>query len=651
MKTQMNTRASAQTKHRFRCIAAALVLHTSVCAGALLAHAPLARAQHDSATTPTDVPAGSASIRGRVVHAQRAEAGADLEVVLYALPPTGVPGVRRARTDASGAFVFSNISNDPAIPYLVGARFADVPFPGERVVFEAGETEHSLEIHISDATTEGAAVRVLDVQIVLTRAASGVHVEETHRLRNPGTRVVYVPPAGRDAQRPAWSTSLPASATHVEHPLGMKPEGMRVDGTTVTFHGPVYVGEQELSFSYDVPLESVGAALTRTLPAGADRVRILAGADVGALHAKGFTPIEPVKVDERTLPAIEARNIAKGREIAVALELPAMQRDPGALAVDEIRLQVELDEEALLFAREEYVLRVDGKTPLVGAPDAPLLRIALPSGAEDIRFSAETQALGLSVGDDGGLALLGPIGPGDVTVEFLYRLPLAGGDVRFDRSFERGTPLLTVYVADSGVVTESARLHRRRPIRTQDGPYMIHLEAFDVEPGESVPLHIVASPPAAAGGGAGVLAGVLAASAAAVALLLSPLSGRQSDAPREPDVAPERRERESLYAALRDLEDDFETGKVTADDHVEMRDDLRARALVLLEAERAAARSRPTMTGSNHASAVTQPAEAQRDAAARFCTGCGAHAGPDDRFCARCGVRLRDDAGEGAAPA
>ena len=509
---------------------------------------------------------------------------------------------------------------------------------------------------------------MLDVRIELTRKASGLHVEESHRLRNSGARVVYVPAAGREAQPPAWRTTLPAGATNVQHPLGMKPEGMRVDGTTLAFHGPVYAGEQDLSFSYDVPLPAGAVKLTRVLPVRADRVRILAGADVGTLRANGFVTIEPVKLDGRTLPAIEGRNIAPGREIAIALELAAMQSDPGALTVDEIRVQVELDAETLLFASEEYSLRVAGKTPLVGSADKPLLRIALPPGAEEIRVSPAMQALGLVVGNEGGLALLGPIGPGEVTVAFLYRLPLADGDVRFDRRFERGTPLLTVFVADSGVVTESERLHRRHPIRTKDGPAMIHLEAFDVEPGENVPLHIVASPPRTAGGSVGVLVGALAAAAGAVALLLAPISGRQRAVPHETDVAPERRERESLYAALRDLDDDFETGKVTEDDHAEMRDELRARALALLEAERAAAQTRPATTSPTspaspvNAASLASPTSAgvsatgelapmRRAAAARFCTACGAQRGAADRFCAHCGARLPDPAGLETAPA
>ncbi len=606
--------------------ATALLLHVTLAASAWFALPLNARAQHEATNAPSDVPAGSATIRGRVVHAQRPGAAADLEVVLYALPPGGIPGVRRARTDASGAFAFREISNDATIPYLVGARFADVPFPGERVVFERGETEHEVEVRISDASTDGSAIEVLSVQLELTRTASGLHVEETQRLRNRGSQVFYVKPDQREARPAGWRTLLPPGATPPQHPLGITPEGMRTSGTRLEFFGPIYSGEQDLSYRYDVSLAAGDAVLARRLPAGADRVRVLAGPGVTGLHAEGFRAIDPVTIDDRSLPAIEARDVARDREIALAFELSALRSDPGLLAIDEIQIQIELDEEALLFARERWALRVEGTTPLLGSAQAPLLRLPLPAGAESIRFSTETQALGLAAGDDGSLVLTGPVGPGEVAIEVLYRLPLRGGDVQFDRRFERGTPLLSVFVADTGVVAESARLHRRRPIRTEDGPYMIHLEAFDVEAGESVPLLVRALPPRAPGRSRTVLAGVLVLAAGAVAILLAPLSSRRRGESRDTELPPERRERESLYAALRDLEDDFETGKVSADDHAQMREDLRARARALLEAERATERA-------------LAPADAANDATAR-CATCGATTRRDDRFCAQCGTRI-----------
>src|SRR5262245_64149423 len=90
------------------------------------------------AQEPGALPAGPATLRGRIVH----EAGgpvAGLPVVLYAAPDGGTPGLGRTVSDPSGGFAFEGLSNDPALAYLVGVRAGDLPF-GLRVGFEPGQT-------------------------------------------------------------------------------------------------------------------------------------------------------------------------------------------------------------------------------------------------------------------------------------------------------------------------------------------------------------------------------------------------------------------------------------------------------------------------------------------------------------------------------
>jgi len=102
--------------------------------------------------------------------------------------------------------------------------------------------------------------------------------------------------------------------------------------------------------------------------------------------------------------------------------------------------------------------------------------------------------------------------------------------------------------------------------------------------------------------------------------------------PHEPSTAPvpsTSAERASLYAAIRDLEDDFETGKVSAEDHDAMRSELRGQAGELLRAERAAA----------------TPSEPV--ASADACSECGGRVTPDARFCSQCGAKLVAPPGAG----
>jgi hypothetical protein len=124
-------------------------------------------------------------------------------------------------------------------------------------------------------------------------------------------------------------------------------------------------------------------------------------------------------------------------------------------------------------------------------------------------------------------------------------------------------------------------------------------------------------------------------------VLTGPLRARRGDerdAPQEEaeaELSTARREREAIYEAIRDLDYDVETGKVEAADHTRLRDELRGRAAVLLQAEQAA------QTASEP---VHKPGASGRAASGASggssCTQCGAAADAAHRFCAQCGAAL-----------
>jgi hypothetical protein len=90
-------------------------------------------------------------------------------------------------------------------------------------------------------------------------------------------------------------------------------------------------------------------------------------------------------------------------------------------------------------------------------------------------------------------------------------------------------------------------------------------------------------------------------------------------------------EREAVIGTLRDLDEDYETGKISEADHNQMRDQLRARAVALLREEREGPKPEPTPS-------------------AAFCTQCGASLRAGDPFCAQCGTRAHmHDAEDGGA--
>ena len=136
--------------------------------------AAAAHAQHDGggAGVP-DVPAGSGRLVGTIQNPDAPTQVADVEVLLYALPPSGTPGLRRARSDAQGNFVFEGIANDTATAYLVGARYAGIPYPGERISFAEGQQELRVGVRVGEPTESARAIEVVESQLEVAWAGDG----------------------------------------------------------------------------------------------------------------------------------------------------------------------------------------------------------------------------------------------------------------------------------------------------------------------------------------------------------------------------------------------------------------------------------------------------------------------------------------------
>jgi hypothetical protein len=584
-----------------------------------------------SASEISDVPAGPGTLRGRVVHRGRDGAGAGLSVALFALGADGRPGVRRTQSGPDGAFVFEKISNDPETVYLLGVRYAGVAF-SRRTAFAAGETDRSNDIEIYDARAASDGLEFGAAQLRIDRGCSGVRVHEVHALHNPTDFVLFVPESERGDHPPIARVPLPENAVFFEAIGSTLEESIDVLEDEVLFWGPIHPGAAWLRFAYSLPSQAGRVDAVRVFPVGASDVEMLTFGDTPSPTGAALHPADPVTFEERTYAAVASGPVAAGGEIAFSLDLADFE--PGAMPVEtrSATLWLELDD-AALEVRERLEFEVAGDEPLRAETDAPLLCLPLPAGVEEMKFSNEAFALGIQPDPTGGLALRGPLPAGRSGFSMNYLLRSGDDTFRFERTFPSGLALLSMYVADTGLLTETDRLHRRRPVRTSDRTY-IHLEAFEVDPGETIAVDLTSQPlarplprPAATGF-------VLISALFAGLFLTAPLRK-----PPEPGAAAEpipatAAEREAVYVAIRDLEDDFETGKVSAEDHRKMLAELRQQAGELLRAERAA-------------SAATEATLDAVPPAATACVGCGASVPPEARFCSQCGRKLGDAAGGG----
>jgi hypothetical protein len=593
-----------------------------------------------------DIAAGPGTIRGRLVHeSETAEVGG-ITIVLYAIPRTGEPGLRGAETDETGAFAFESIANDPATVYLLGARYAEIPF-GARFSFEAGELERQIDLAVADATSDTSGAAIGEVRIEVEENCESLSVRESHQLDNPGTRAIFIPESERNGREPIWVATLPDGASKAETEIG---EALEADGNTLSFWGPLRPGQQEVEFSYQISERGPAFEMRRSFPSGARRLVLVERPNGPTLTRSGPDDAE----------------IRPGDSIALRVERPAAAGVIERISAPESRIWLEFDG-AALTVDWEYKLAVDGNAPLRSETGAPLFCVPLPESADDFRLSSGTRAIGASLDPSGALAVRGPIPAGESEIALRFLLPVDRDDPLFSQVMPLDTSLVSVLIADTGIAIETSRLHRKRPLRRPDRNYL-HLEAFEFSAGEPVELRLQPlearrslSKPAAMGV-------ALTAAAIAIGFLIAPLRQTGVEMSVPPSAASRAADqRSSVLTAIRGLDEDFEIGKLTEADHREMRQTLRAEAVELLRVERAALAeaagaeraaaakaagaehaARAEAAGAEHAA----PAEAAgaesaalakaagADGARKPCPNCEAEAGVDARFCSQCGAPL-----------
>jgi hypothetical protein len=578
-----------------------------------------------------DVPAGDARIEGRVVQGDASTPVPDVEVILYALSPDGTPGLRRARSDANGAYAFERVSSTADVAYLVGARYRDIPVPGGRVAFEPGKRLASADIRVAELTSDLRGVHVRSQTLRLYREAESLRIEESFEIELTGAEIAYVAKRERSRKGPGLRATLPAAASDFVMPLGVIPEGLERADAAQRYFGPFYPGMQELSWSYrlkggETTADGVRYRFEFTPAADVETFSVLVPNGVGAFDAPGLANAGAAEDNGRSATRFTAAH-PRG-PLTFSFVAPAARVDPGAISVHEVEIVMHADD-AAINVTETHVVTASGSALLLGTLEAPLLRMPIPQGASDIRFGSDAQGLAFAPQPDGGVAVMGSLAPGEMPIQIAYRVPVTEAGARLTRSFGVRVPLLRVFVADTGRVTPSgARLHRAKPVRTEDLNYL-GLEAFDVDAGEEVAIRLDPLPPhgSANPNVARALAGL--AGVGLLAWVLLPFARRSGGAPAASERdEPARNEREAVYDAIRDLDHDYETAKLSAEDHSRLRDDLRQRAAALIRAEEAGA-------------AIPAPGAAPAIApTARACVQCHAVAAPEHRFCASCGAPL-----------
>ncbi|MEE8558263.1 MAG: hypothetical protein V3T14_10300, partial [Myxococcota bacterium] len=243
-------------------------------------------------------------------------------------------------------------------------------------------------------------------------------------------------------------------------------------------------------------------------------------------------------------------------------------------------------------------------------------RIALAPGHGEIETPLGRLPEG-AVLHDGVLEMRGPIYPGQRTYGFRYEVPASGSSLDTELTLAEATPEVELLVRDFGVDAKVGFLHPARAVRDGDNMHLRYI-GFDLPAQTKIFLRLTPLEPRSTmppwlrgllviGFGGGLLA-----------LVRQPVTGLRTAAPGG-GPSEEEPEEQALRAALRDLEFDYETGKVSAEDRDLLREALRQEAVRTLAIARAA-RSTPMSS---------EPT-----------CGCGRVPQPGDLYCAACGQKL-----------
>jgi hypothetical protein len=239
------------------------------------------------------------------------------------------------------------------------------------------------------------------------------------------------------------------------------------------------------------------------------------------------------------------------------------------------------------------------------------------------------------------IELYGPIFPSQQVARIEYTL--TGSGTATERSLDMELVLaetvgeVRLLLPPAGYTADAPGLHPGPMERAEDTGALRHLtfRGFNLPAGTRIPLHLAArATPAPQSEAMTVLMVLLLLGSGAAVVLQPALASAKFGAPAPAPVGGSA-EKEALYAALRDLEDDYAQGKVSDEDRERMRQELRQEALDTIARSRQPAEPVPSVAAPAAAAAASGGTRRER-----FCTACGYEHQGVARFCGGCGRTL-----------
>jgi hypothetical protein len=306
-----------------------------------------------------------------------------------------------------------------------------------------------------------------------------------------------------------------------------------------------------------------------------------------------------------------------------------------AVSTTGLALIVEPEEAGVFRIMQELYFDNPEEVVIARKPEGgqPLARVGIAAGhgALDVKLYP---SLPVEFKENAGqLELFGPLFPAQQVVRIEYPLTGTGRDLEMELVLAQDVGEIRMLLPPAGFSADAPGLHPGPMERSETGA-LRHLtfRGFNLPAGTRIPLRLTARSAPAAFSEPAALGLLLLLLGVGAAVVLQPaLASAKFGAPAAPGTAASP-EKEALFGALRDLEEDFAQGKVSSEDRARMREEL------LEEAKRTLARARePEQTEPAAAPASAGAASSAGAKRPRFCSNCGHEHERAARFCSSCG--------------
>jgi hypothetical protein len=279
------------------------------------------------ATVPAYADDGPGAVSGQVVNGTPGGApAAGLEVALGVYRANDLEREVQGQVDETGHFRFVGLDTDRDLTYQVGTVYEDMLYRSDPIKLTETQPEQQLTLNVYEPTPTDPGLHASQVLVSVALAKdapSDLVVTELVKLVNTSDRTFVPQTNGPDGPMGLVRFGLPTGAKSFEPGLGLDARQVVQVERGFASLAPVPPGDSLFRFSYRVPLHAAEDALEKSLPYGADLLRVVA--EEGGPRVSGSTLTFEQTVDGKgsKLLVWAAHDLPPGTRLSIELsDLP-----------------------------------------------------------------------------------------------------------------------------------------------------------------------------------------------------------------------------------------------------------------------------------------------------------------------------------------